>query len=223
MWSAVHYWPIETNLTTINVHACTVYDMTFHEYHCHDSRDTDQKVLRSSWKEPFITDHSQQTQNTKAHAHTVCDMTFHENRCRDRRDTDQRYFDRHRKCPLLLKIRNQTQNTKAHACSMSETKLQENRPCERLFTDQNVLYSPSKVPFVTDQSQPNVQQLTSMRVECVMWSFMKIAGMTVRIQTKRYLVPHVKLLSLLTGRNQSHISCACVYSVQYEFSGKSLF
>jgi hypothetical protein len=174
---------------------------------------------------PFITGQTQAkitTINTRAC--TVWDMMFHENGCHD--------SPRHRPKGTSISMKSALYywpfatkfiTINVYACSVNETKLQENRPCESLVTGQNVFSPPCKVPFIADQSQPKMQQLTSMRVQCVMWGFRKIAGMTVRIQTKRCLAPYIKLPFLLTSRNQTYISCSCVYSVPYEFSWKSFF
>ena len=146
----------------------TIIYTNVHENPYYDREDTEIKVIYSLRKVPFITGQTQAkitTINTRAC--TVWDIMFHENRCHD--------SPRHRPKGTSISMKSALYywpfatkfiTINVYVCSVNETKLQENRPCESLVTGQNVFSPLCKVPFIADQSQPKMQQLTSMRVQC---------------------------------------------------------
>jgi hypothetical protein len=110
-----------------------------------------------------------------------------------------------------------------HASNVWGMQLDENPQSGSREAVEKVLWSPSKVPFIINWSQPNLQGLVRMCGKCGIWRLMKIRAVEAEKQWKRYFGLHVKCSQLLTDRNRTYMICsAWVESATYLVLGKSL-
>ena len=109
-----------------------------------------------------------------------------------------------------------------HARKVKSMKLQEISLSRNSDIDDNVRRSTSKVPFIIDRPQPNLDSLKGMRGKLLIWSSRKFSPVEDEIQTKTYSDLQIKCPTLLTDLNQTWIFVAHARKViTMEFQGIS--